>query len=89
MIIQRMVEGYQRADHPYVTKLAVPIPVPNHCFEVKLLSTDALVYTVGCLAIIEFLYLLCVGAYTKPRYVIRGGKRVIATQTQNFSVGDV
>ena len=32
---------------------------------------------------------MCVGRYTKPQYVIRGGKRVRDTQTQQFLVGDV
>ena len=47
LIIQRMVEGYQRDDPPYVPQLSVPITVPQHCFKVTLLSTDALVRTFG------------------------------------------
>ena len=66
MIIQLMVEGYRRADPPYVPQLAVSITVPQHSFKAALRSTDSLVRTVGCLAIIKLFYLLCVGEYTKP-----------------------
>ena len=83
------MEGYHRAHPPYVPQLAVPTTVPQNCFKAALLSTDTIVRTVGFLAIIAFFYLMCVGRYTKPQYVIRGGKRVRDTQTQQFLVGDV
>ena len=66
LIIQSVVEGYQRADPPSVPQIAVPITVPHSRFKVALLSTDALVRTVGCLAIIAFFYMICVGECTKP-----------------------
>ena len=78
-ITQRMLEGYQRDEPPYVLQLVVPITVPQQFFKAALLSTGALVCTIGCLDIIAFFYLLCVGKYTTPRYVIRGGKLVRAT----------
>ena len=80
-----MMEGYRRADPPSVPQLAVPITVPPHCFKASLLSSDDVV----CLSIIAFFCILCVGGYTKPRYVIRGGEHIRATRTQKKSVGDV
>ena len=89
MIIQSMVEGYRHSDHPYVPQLAVHITVPQKLFKVALLSDDAPICTIDCLAIIYFFYILRVDEYTKPKYVISGGKKIKSTQTQQFSVGDV
>ena len=38
---------------------------------------------------VAFYYLLRVGEYTKPRYVIQQGKKVPATRTRQFTVADV
>ena len=84
-----MVEGYQRAEPSSVAHFAVPITLPKHYFKAALLSSGALVYTIVCLAITAFFYILCVGEYTKPQYVIRVGKHVRATRTQQFPVVDV
>ena len=70
LIIQSMVEVYQRADPPSMPQLVETITVTQHCFKAALLSSDAIFRTVGCLAIIAFFYLLRVGEYTKPLYVI-------------------
>ena len=61
LIIKRMVENYQQADPQFFPQLVLPITVPQHCFKAALLSTDALVRTVVCLAIISLLCLLRVG----------------------------
>ena len=44
---------------------------------------------VGQLTLIAFYYLLRVGEYTKPRYVVRNGRRERTTRTRQFTVSNV
>jgi hypothetical protein len=38
----------------------------------------------GCLSIIAFFFLLRVGEYTRPKFTIANGERVVATRTKQF-----
>jgi hypothetical protein len=84
-----MVEGFRRQDPPSVPQLAVPIVVATTSFEAGIASEDPKLNACGCLVLIAFYYLLRVGEYTKPRMVTRNGKKVRATRTKQFSVGNV
>ena len=84
-----MVEGFRRQDPPSIPQLAVPIAVPNQCIQMTQHSTDMANITTADLIIIAFYYLLRVGEYTKPKLIQRNGKKVPATRTKQFSVGNV
>jgi hypothetical protein len=85
-----MVEGYRRDDPPPVPQLAVPIIVPQHCFQAALLHKDnPKIMAIGSLTIIAFFYLLQVGEYTQPRTVLRNGVRVPATRTKQFQLKNI
>ena len=84
-----MVEGFRRDDPPSVPQLAVPIIVPNACFEASCKQSNPRIQTAGSLILIAFYYLLRVGEYTKPRMVTRGGKKVRATRTKQFTYSNV
>jgi hypothetical protein len=84
-----MVEGFRREDPPSVPQLAVPIIVPNACFESSCKQNDPRIQAAGSLILIAFYYLLRVGEYTKPRMVMRGGKKVHATRTRQFTYNNV
>jgi hypothetical protein len=87
--IQRLVEGMRRDDPPAVPQLAIPITIPNAVYEAGADSSDPHVQTVGCLTLIAFYYLLRVGEYTQPRFIYRGGQKVRATRTKQFTVGNI
>ena len=84
-----MVEGFRREDPLSTPQLAVPVSVPHTCFKAGLLSQNTKIMACGCLANIAFYFLLRVGEYTKPRFIIRNGQKVRATRTIQFSVGNV
>jgi hypothetical protein len=84
-----MVEGFRRSDPPSIPQLAVPINVPNACYNACMKSSDQKLRTAGCLVLVAFYYLLRVGEYTKPRYVTRNGRKERATRTKQFSVQNV
>ena len=84
-----MVEGMRRDDPPAIPQLAVPIGVANAVFEAGNSSPIQHVQTVGCLTLTAFYYLLRVGEYTQPRFIHRNGKKVRATRTKQFTVGNV
>ena len=84
-----MVEGFRRLDPPTTPQLAVPISLPNMCFQYGINQNDPKQSTVGCLALIAFYYLLRVGEYTKPRLITRNGKKVQATRTIQFSLRNI
>ena len=86
---QRLVEGFCRQDPPSVPQLAVPITVPNLCFNSAMKTKDAKLTAIGELTLIAFYFLLRVGEYTKPRYITRNGKKVKASCTVQFTVGNV
>jgi hypothetical protein len=88
--LQRLVEGFRREDPPSIPQLAVPITVPNLCYNSAMLpdSTPSRQAT-GQLALIAFYYLLRVGEYTKPKYVVRNGRQERTTRTKQFTVGNV
>ena len=89
LTIERMVEGFRREDPPSIPQLAVPITVPNACFEASYQQENPRIQTAGSLIMIAFYYLLRVGEYTKPRMVTRGGKKVRATRTKQFTYNNV
>jgi hypothetical protein len=79
----------RRNDPPAIPQLAVPITVANAVYDAGLQSEIQHVRTVGALTLIAFYFLLRVGEYTQPRYVIKGGVKVHATRTKQFTVGNV
>jgi hypothetical protein len=84
-----MVEGFRREDPPSIPQLAVPITVPNLCYNAGMKSTCPFKQATGCLIIIAFFYLLRVGEYTPPRYITRNGQKIRSTRTIQFKVGNV
>ena len=84
-----MVEGFRRDDPPSIPQLAIPVTVPNACFEASQQQSEPRIQTAGQLTLIAFYYLLRVGEYTKPRMVTRGGKRIRATRTKQFTYSNV
>ena len=85
-----MIEGYRREDPPTVPQLAIPITVPNMCYNMALLpSSNKGIKAGGCLILVAFYYLLRVGEYTQPRYVYRNGKKVLASRTKQFCIGNI
>ena len=89
LYLERMVEGFRRSDPPSVPQLAVPVSVPATAYTNLLNNTDPMLKRIGCLMLVAFFYLLRVGEYTRPRFVVLNGKRVPATRTKQFVVGDV
>ena len=53
------------------------------------MSTDPLIQRIVCLVLVAFYFLLRVGEYTKPWFLIRNGKRLPATCTKQFVVGNI
>ena len=68
-------------DPPTIPQLAVPVTVPTTAFEDNVAQDDKVLRQTGCLALVAFYFLLRVGEYTKPRFVIWNGKKVLATRT--------
>jgi hypothetical protein len=87
--VARLVEGFRREDPPPVAQLAVPIAVPETCFDIGYATNTNTSKAIGDLALIAFFYLLRVGEYTKPRTIIRNNKRIRATRTIQFHIKDV
>ena len=87
--LERVMEGFRREDPPAVPQLAVPVTVAKHAFRSGLLTKSPEQRHVGSLILVAFYYLLRVGEYTKPPLVTVAGKRVRATRTVQFSVGNV
>ncbi len=88
--IERMVEGMRREDPMPTPQLAVPVSVPEKCFDIGNLIGSEKAKAEGDLALIAFYYLLRVGEYTKPKYhKTTKGKRRRATRTVQFRVKDV
>ena len=88
-MIERLVEGFRRQDPPSTPQLAVPITVPNQAFTQGQKSNNAKHQAVGCLTLIAFYYLLRVGEYTQPRFVMRNGVKTRATRTVQFTVWNI
>jgi hypothetical protein len=90
LALQRMVEGFRRQDPPSVPQLAVPITVPNLCYQASLRPTATKQdQAAGQLTLIAFYYLLRVGEYTKPKYNTKNGTQQSTTRTRQFTVGSV
>jgi hypothetical protein len=89
LTIERMVEGFRRSDPPSIPQLAIPVTVPNACFEASQAQSHPRIQTAGQLTLIAFYFLLRVGEYTKPRMVTRGGIRIRATRTKQFTYSNV
>jgi hypothetical protein len=89
LMLERMIEGYRREDPQAVPQLAVPITLPNMCYKSAMLSQCPATQTSGQLCIIAFYFLLRVGEYTQPRFVLRNGKKHRCTRTKQFTVGNV
>ena len=70
-------------------QLAVPVTVHHAAFTDGITYTDPFVRHIGCLIPVAFYFLLRVGEYTKPRTVVKDGKRVRTTRTKKIVVGNV
>ena len=70
-------------------QLAVPVTLPHKAYTDGLASPDPFIRRTGCLILVLFYFLLRVGEYTKPKTSIQNGKRVSATRTKQFVVGNV
>ena len=44
---------------------------------------------IGCLVLVALYFLLWVGEYTKPRFVVRDGEKVPATRTKQFVIENI
>jgi hypothetical protein len=82
--VTRLVEGMRQQDLQAVVQIAVPISIPNEVLQVAQASAFQKQLAVGNLTIIAFFYLLRVGEYTKPKFVIIDGERTRATCTVQF-----
>ena len=87
--LERVVEGFRRADPPAIPQLAVPVIVPHTAFRLAFQTKSAHQRHTGCLILVAFYYLLRVGEYTQPAYIMVNGKKTRATRTVQFSVGNV
>jgi hypothetical protein len=87
--IQRMIEGFQRDDPPAIPQLAVPVTVPNLCFDTGHKNGSPKAKAIGDLTLIAFYFLLRVGEYTQPQYVFKQGKKIQSTRTKQFTVGNI
>jgi hypothetical protein len=83
------VEGFRRQDPPPVPQLAVPISVANNCFQAGIDANTNKSHATGCLTLIAFYYLLRVGEYTNPRYIVHNGVKTQTTRTKQFLVQNV
>ncbi len=75
---------------PSTPQIVVPITDPNYWYKATRNVKNEIVKAAGELSlIIAFYYLLQVGECTKPHYVYRNNKKIRATRTQQFTVGNV
>ena len=89
LFLERVVEGFRREDPPSVPQLAVPVSVATTAFRLGMQTKSAKERHTGCLILIAFYFLLRVGEYTQPDLILRGGKKVRASRTVQFTVGNV
>lgn len=89
LIIQRCLEGLRREDPPAIPQLAVPVTVANEAFQIGEKTLNVRLTATGELVLIAFYFLLRVGEYTKPKLVYKNKKKVRATRTVQFSVGNI
>jgi hypothetical protein len=59
------------------------------CYKAGMKSNKPGAQATGQLALIAFYFLLRVGEYTSPKYVLRNGKKERTTRTKQFTVGNV
>ena len=86
LFLERDIKGFRTKKPPTVPQLEVTVKVPRVAFVKRIKSLDPLIRQIGCLIIIAFYFLLRGGEYTKPKMVVRNGKRVPATRTKQFVV---
>ena len=89
LYLEQVIEGFRRSDPLPVPQLAFPVTVPTTAYKTHLHSADPILKRTGCLMLVAFYYLLCVGEYTKPKFAVINGKKVPATRTRQFVVGNV
>ena len=73
--LERVVEGFRRGGPPKIPQLVVPVTVPTTAYAKHALSPEPIMRRIGCLVLVAFYFLLRVGEYTKPRFVVRDGKK--------------
>ena len=76
-------------DPLYVPQLEITVTLPHKAYTDGLASPDPLIRRTGCLILVEFYFIIRVGEYIKPKFFIQNGKRVSATCTKQFLVGNV
>ena len=74
LVLEQMIEGNWREDPKAVPQLAVPITLPKMCYKAAMLLPSPAIQASGQLCLIAFYYLLRVGQYTQPRFVLCNGK---------------
>ena len=68
--LERVVEGFRRMDPPMIPQLAVPVTVPHTAYDNNVKNLDPILRRIGCLVLVAFYFLLRVGEYTKPRFIV-------------------
>ena len=87
LAIEHPVEGWCRQDPLAIPELAVPVTVPTNLAEKAYADEQnpcASLQAMADLALIAFHYLLCIGEYTKPRFISRNGKKSEPQEHNNF-----
>ena len=87
--LERVVEGFRQTDPPTIPQLAVPVTVAHTAYTTNIKHVDPILRRTGCLVLVAFYFLLRVGEYTKPHFVVRNGKKVPATRTKQLVVGNI
>ena len=87
--LEHVVECFWREDPPTIPELAVPVTVPTTAYVKHALSPDPIMRRIGCLVLVAFYFLLWVGEYTKPRFVVRDGKKLPDTRTKHFVIENI
>ena len=89
LFIEQVVERFRREYLPSVPQLAFTVTLPHKAYTDGLASPDPFISRTGCLIPVAFYFLLRVVEYTKTKTSIENCKRVSATRTKQFVVGNV
>ena len=76
-------------DPPTIPQLAVPVTVPHTAYANNVTNLDPIICRIGCLVLVAFYFLLRVKGYTKPRFVVRNGKKAPVMRTKQSVVGNI
>ena len=82
--LEQVVEGFRQMYPPTIPQLEVPVTVPHTVYDNNVENLESILRRIGCLVLVAFYFLLLVGEYTKPRFIVRNGKKVLATRKMQF-----